>query len=214
MSQPALVFGVAAIWLLIGLVIWTVLGRRGHDGTSWFLIGTLLGPLGLLLAIDAIQHDESSGPVLDVPGGSGAGTIDVLVGADGSPEAHAAVAAATELLGPRLGRVTFVRVIPFDGGLDADRRAVAETTSDARRFAALEPGVEVLRGHPASVLAAEARLGGYSLVVLGTRGHGRHLYGSTARELASSCTVPVLITSGPPEEPAFGADRDDAKVRQ
>lgn len=197
MSQAGLVLAVLVVWLSIGVVLWLVLGRRGHDGTTWFLIGTLLGPLGVLLAVDAVQHDEPAAALLEVPGGGHAGNVDILVGADGSPAARAALRSAIDLFGPSLGRVTFVRVVPFDGGLDADREARRAAEAEAARSPQLEPGIEVRRGHPATVIAEVARQGEYDLVVVGTRAEGRHPFGSTARELATTSPVPVLLVSAP-----------------
>lgn len=43
----------AAAWLGIGLVLSLVLGRRGHDPFSWFVLGMMLGPLAIALAVDS-----------------------------------------------------------------------------------------------------------------------------------------------------------------
>ena len=57
MSSNAL-FAVMAAWLAIGLVLALVLGRRGHDPFSWFVLGTLLGPLAIAFAFYAWRHEE------------------------------------------------------------------------------------------------------------------------------------------------------------
>ncbi len=54
------VIGVA--WLAIGLVLSIVMGRRGHDTFSWLLLGTVLGPLAVVLAVEAGRHDERLQP--------------------------------------------------------------------------------------------------------------------------------------------------------
>lgn len=38
------------VWLLFGIAALVVANSRGLKGPSWFLLGLLLGPLGLLLA--------------------------------------------------------------------------------------------------------------------------------------------------------------------
>ena len=92
MSGPVLIIVIGAVWLTIGLVLSLVLGRRGHDGFTWLVIGTLLGPLALLLALDAVQNGEPAEPLVSTPTGIVPdGGIDVLVGADGSDEARAAL---------------------------------------------------------------------------------------------------------------------------
>ncbi len=194
MSGPVVVIVIGAVWLTIGLVLSLVLGRRGHDGFAWLVVGTLLGPLALLLAVDAVQNGEPSAPIISTPAGIAFdGGIDVLVGADGSDEARGALEEAVGLFGSRLGRVELVRVVPFDGVAAAERAATEAITAEADRYAYLHPGTEVVRGRPADVLAALAVDGGYDVLVVGTRGSGRHLFGSTARELASSSSVPVLL---------------------
>jgi nucleotide-binding universal stress UspA family protein len=132
------------------------MGRRGHDGFSWLLIGTLMGPVGILLALDA----------------------------------------ALRILGSSVGRVTLLTVVPFDGGIDADREALAAIREEAERHPELRPDLEVRRGHPAAVIAELAARDHYDLVVIGTRGAGRHLFGSAARELATASPVPVLLLTG------------------
>jgi nucleotide-binding universal stress UspA family protein len=194
-SQAGWVVTFLVVWLAIGFGIWLVLGRRGHDGVTWFLIGTLAGPVGILVAIDAAQHDESQEPVLQVAGRRRPGTVDVLVGADGSRAARAALESAIDLFGPSLGRVTLLRAVPFDGGVYADRHAEEAVEAEAARYPELEPGVEVRGGHPAAVLMSTARRDGYDVVVIGSRSAGPHPFGSTARELATSSPVPVLLVS-------------------
>lgn len=185
---------VVGVWLTIGLTLSLVLGRRGHDGFAWLVVGTLLGPLAVPLAFDAAQHEEPTTPIVSTaPGIPPERGVDLLVGADGSDEAHAALEEAVALFGERLGRVELVRVVPFDGGAAIEREASDAIGAEALRYADLRPGTQVLRGHPAEVLAARALTGGFDVLVVGTRGSGRHPFGSTARELATSCPIPVLL---------------------
>jgi nucleotide-binding universal stress UspA family protein len=195
MSQATVIIVIAAVWLTIGFVLWVTMGRRGHEGFTWLLIGTLIGPLGILLALDAVSRDEPAETVLISRGQGGTGAIDLLVGADGSPESRAALDAALRILGSAVGRVTLLSVVPFDGGIDADRDALAAIRKEADRYADLRPDVEVRRGHPAGVIAALAEQDDYDLVVVGTRGAGHHFFGSAARELATASRVPVLLTA-------------------
>jgi nucleotide-binding universal stress UspA family protein len=152
-------------------------------------------------------------------GRPGRGRVDVLVGLDGSAEATAALAAALELLGPRLGRLTLVTVLELDASVEHDRvqaRARAELElrgrlvqlmlstgqhgpDDARRV----PQLVLAAGHPAQVLSRLATEGGYDLLVVGSCGAGlsKVLLGSTATTLAAHAKVPVLVgggTSSPP----------------
>ena len=51
----------AAIWLLSGIVSAMVANNKGRSGCSWFLLGFLLGPLGLILSF-AVSKNQ---PVLE-----------------------------------------------------------------------------------------------------------------------------------------------------
>lgn len=187
---------VAAAWLGIGLVLSLVLGRRGHDPFSWFLLGLMLGPFAIALAVDSWRHEKppSARRAVAAAGADGGQTVDVLVGFDGSADSLAALSAAVDMLGTRLGRLTLATVIPYDGGLEAERDSRAALDRQARLMTGLTPSLEVVRGHPATALSAEAAAGGYELVAIGTRGAGRsHLFGSAASELARDCKVPVLL---------------------
>ena len=51
----------AAIWLLSGIVSAMVANNKGRSGCSWFLLGFLLGPLGLIMSL-AVSKNQ---PVLE-----------------------------------------------------------------------------------------------------------------------------------------------------
>jgi hypothetical protein len=53
MSATTALLALAVIWVGVGLLLALVMGRRGHDPFAWWLLGTLLGPLALPLAISA-----------------------------------------------------------------------------------------------------------------------------------------------------------------
>jgi nucleotide-binding universal stress UspA family protein len=185
----------AVAWLIIGLGLSVLMGRRGHDAFSWLLLGSLFGPLGLVLALDAWRHGERRHPELvSLRRTRGHGPVDVLVGFDGSPESKAALAASLELLGARLGRLTLTTVIPYDGGLDHERTAKAELERVAASLGC-RPRLEILRGRPSEVLLERAAVDGYDLLVIGTRGAGasRAILGSAAGDLARASKVPVLL---------------------
>jgi nucleotide-binding universal stress UspA family protein len=196
-----LVVAIAAAWVSIGLVLSIVMGRRGHNTAGWLVLGTLVGPLAVVLAIDSERNEARLEPA-PLPGGprapAGSGPVDLLVGFDGSPESAAALDAAMGLLGPRIGRLTVATVVPFGGVREQERRAGEEL----RRLEAGMPGrgveLEVLHGHPATALQDFAAAGGYELIVIGTRGTGitKAILGSAASELARGSDVPVLLVGG------------------
>lgn len=39
------------IWLLFGIVSAVIASNKGRNGCGWFLLGVLLGPFGLILAL-------------------------------------------------------------------------------------------------------------------------------------------------------------------
>ena len=192
---------VAVAWFAIGVVLSILMGRRGHSSFGWFVLGAMLGPLAIVLALDARRHGEGyqHGPVpVGEPGVVGSGPIDVLVGYDTSAESSAALDAVLDLLGERIGRLTVATVVPFGDIKEQERKA----TEGLRRLAARRPGrepeLEILHGHPSTALGECAAEGGYQLVAVGTRGAGisKSLLGSAASELARESRVPVLLVGG------------------
>ncbi len=187
---------IAITWVATGVVLAVVMGRRGHNGFGWLVTGSLLGPLGVVLAVDARRHAEQLEPlpVRDVaPITVGTGPVDVLVGADGSPESEAAMDSVLALLGDRLGRLTLARVVPY-GDIAAPER---QATEGLRRLTGRVPAadLEVLHGHPSAALRQCAVEGGYQLIVVGARGKGltKGILGSAATELSRDCEIPVLL---------------------
>ena len=53
MSATAALAVVMAAWLAIGVVTGRAMGRRGHDGFTWMILGATLGPLVVALALSA-----------------------------------------------------------------------------------------------------------------------------------------------------------------
>ena len=196
-----LVLAIAGAWVVIGLVLSIVMGRRGHDSAGWLVLGALLGPLAVVMAVDAERNEERLRPAR-LAGGprapAGSGPVDLLVGYDGSPESAAAVDAAVGLLGPRIGRLTVATVVPYDDVREEERRADQELRRLASRMVGRGVEMEVLHGRPSTALRDFARDGGYELLVIGTRGAGisKAILGSAASELARDSDVPVLLVGG------------------
>ncbi len=192
---------VAAAWLVIGLVLSIMMGRRGHNSFGWLVLGAVLGPLGVVLAIDARRHDERLKPsplAGRASATAGSGPVDVLIGYDGSPESTAAMDAAVELLGDRLGRLTVATVVPFGNAKEPERLATEELARLPGGVAGRTPDLEILHGHPATALRQGAVEGGYELIAVGTRGKGltKAMLGSAASELARDSKIPVLLVGG------------------
>jgi nucleotide-binding universal stress UspA family protein len=194
------VIAIAVGWVVIGLVLSIVMGRRGHDSFGWLVTGTLLGPLAIVLAIDARRRTEALDPAnlrRGPPAIPSSGPIDVLVGFDGSPESRAAIDAVPTLLGDRLGRLTVATVVPYGEVREQERLATKALRSLEGEAFGFECDLELLHGQPAAALTEYATEGGYALIAVGTRGAGisKAILGSAAARLAENSKVPVLLVT-------------------
>jgi hypothetical protein len=106
MSATVALLLVLVGWLAIGVGAGLVMGHRGHDPSGWLLLSVLLGPLVVPVALASGRQPALTGPRQLAAGRWGGGRVEVVVGIDGSPEAAAALDAAVDLLGCRLGRLT------------------------------------------------------------------------------------------------------------
>ncbi len=199
MGASAWLFVIASVWVAIGVVTAVVMARRGFSAWTWLVVGVVLGPLVVPIAITAARERR---PVLFrrlTEGVSGPGGTDVLGGIDGSDCAREAVRVALSIVGS-VGRCTLAAV------LDRDiTSSLAEREERRRMQGALEeasasligrrPDTVLLEGRPSDALARFAVEGGYELLVVGRRGEGASnvLPGSTAASLARGGDVPVLI---------------------
>jgi nucleotide-binding universal stress UspA family protein len=175
-----------------------------------------MGPMAMVFAWDTLRHEPNVAPQVVDPGIPRVGTLDVLVGVDGSPASAAAVRAAVRLFEHSLGRMTLATVIPRGepAGSPDERAARMALQRQGVRVRAHQPAVEVfsanglrpalvvLRGNPAHELAAAAADGGYDVLVVGSRGAGitKFVLGSVAKALAAGCSVPALVVGSAPED--------------
>ena len=207
MSGSLGVLSIGISWAVIGIVLSIVMGRLGHNSFGWLVLGGILGPLAVVLAVNARRKDERlEADAVQLGGVPGWGAVDVLVGFDGSSESVAAADSVVVLLGNRLGRLTAATVVAYGAG-DADETRAAE---GLRRFAARTPerrwGLEVLHGHPAQALGEYAATERYDVIAVGTRGAGitKAIVGSAASQLARHSTVPVLLAGANVGKPREG----------
>lgn len=159
-------------------------------------------------------------PVIVVPPGwepDERHTGPVLVGVDGSPESHGAVAFATDVADRWRVRVTAAGVVPRHGA-DADEDARRRVLAEARAgMSARHPDVRlheaVHHGAPGEELLREARRG-VALVVLGCRGRGSivgPLVGSTSQEVVRGAPCPVAVLSSEAAARWASPDRVEAE---
>jgi nucleotide-binding universal stress UspA family protein len=200
MSPTALLLIVFISFVAIGVAASIFMGRRGHNPFAWLLLGAFLGPL-VLPVIAVAVHEERMHQRREVVGGTSAGgAVDVLVGIDGSPEAEAALHAASELFGPMIGRLTLATVEDFDTAgsrtpREFERRAVGTLERVASSVEAQRPSAVILTGRPADALMRYAADEGYEVIAIGRRGSGANkaVMGSTASRLSAGADVPVLV---------------------
>jgi nucleotide-binding universal stress UspA family protein len=200
MSDGAIFLLILIGWLTIGIGTAVVLQRRGHGLFGWSLLGALFGPLVVGMAIQAARGERDSRPRRVASGTPGRGGIDVLVGVDGSSESRAALRAAVELFGERIGRLSVATVVDYDAAetgrpceeLEAARRHLDEA---AALVSPLRPETLVLAGVPAQALDEYAVEQGFDVIAIGHRGAGRaeRLLGSVATRMARDGSVPVLM---------------------
>jgi nucleotide-binding universal stress UspA family protein len=195
----------AVVWFAIGVTLAVTMGRRGHNGFGWFVLGSVLGPLAAVLALDARRHGEEleHGPLrVGAPGTAGPGPVDVLVGCDFSSESVAALDTVVDLLSTRIGRLTVATVLPYGSAKEQLRKATDGLCQLARRHPERVPELEILHGHPSTALGRFAAEGRYQLIAVGTRGAGisKAILGSAASELARDSKVPILVVGGRPTD--------------
>ncbi len=196
------VLTVVAVWAIVASALALIMARRGHDPFVWWLLGAVLGPLAVPLAI-AHRSRSASQPIADRDD-SGKVLVALRPGADASDVA-APLLALTAVSGPL--SVTLATVLDADapdalGGrerIDAAKQRLAEVADALAAQGLAHPPVPtcVLFGDPAVVLAEYAIDCGFSLVVLGTASprSRRLVHGSTRDRLARRGPVPVLLAA-------------------
>jgi nucleotide-binding universal stress UspA family protein len=196
--MPVLFATIAVTWATIGAVLGLAMGRRGHDPYTWVLLGMFFGPIALVLALYAERTLPRGGPEVLARPAQGPGPVDVLVGFDGSADSRAAADAAVDLLGPRIGRFTVVRVVPFGCTSELRHLAHAGLAEEGTRLQPRDVGLGIVEGKPHQALTDLAAAAGYEVIAIGTRGAGlsRELLGSTAVGLARHSKLPVLLVGG------------------
>lgn len=188
------VAGVAAAWVLTGVILAVLMRRRGHHLVAWLALGSVLGPFAVPLALERLR-DRPAPDASDLPG-----ECDLLVGVDGSAESEAALRDALAVLGDRVTSVTIATVLNHD---ERDTQAGDDVRSAARQMLdEILRGIEghhargeILYGRADEALITYARAAGVELIAVGARGQGasRRLFGSTAQRLVGNSPVPVLV---------------------
>ncbi|GIJ08142.1 universal stress protein [Micromonospora andamanensis] len=206
MSEWWYVALVAVLWLAIGLGTAAVfVTRGGHRNLLWYLVGALLGPLFVPIAV---ERGRARPQLVDVrhrpsePVGTG---LRVLVGVDGSTHSDRALRAIARTLTGSTSELVLVTVTSPDLS-DAESRREHER---ARRMVderagwlpegLPRPTTAILTGHPVDALLTVADDRDVDLLVVGRHGHGigDRLLGGVAEGLTQRSTRAVLLGSLP-----------------
>lgn len=202
-SATAALFLVLGIWVVIGVLTAFAMGRRGHRPLTWVALGVCFGPLVIPLAISSLREHQENTVETVLRGRAGAGSLDILVGVDGSDEAMTATRRAIELFGSSTRRFTLAAVLDYDtaqSSLEWDERSDALRNLERHAQAVADgcdvrPDTVLLTGRPADALQAHARNNDYDVLVIGRRGRGatKALLGSVAAQVSRDANMPVLL---------------------
>ncbi len=190
----------AALWALIGLIVAFVMRRRGHNLGLWMLLGVVLGPFSIPLAIERVRfHSEErkqSSPT-SMPPRTG---FDLLVGIDGSDESQAALSRALDLFGWQLSGITLATVLDYDlehpPEAEVERSEALDMLEKIAANLDFEPvDARLLYGRADVALIDHARAAGMELIVVGAKGRGatEALFGSVTSRLVGGSEVPVFV---------------------
>jgi nucleotide-binding universal stress UspA family protein len=202
MNATAMLVAVGLGWVSIGILAGFLMARQGHSWFAWSLLGALLGPLVVpIIVFELRRYRGVQGHILTA-GSPGAGTVDALVGIDGSPESLAALDEVVRLIGSRLGRLTLAAVMEHGhqktpAGIEEEKQARARLEAAARSVSPMSAETVLLQGQPADALSRHVEREGHNVMAIGSRGRGasKALLGSVASRLARHSSTPVLIVS-------------------
>ena len=143
---------------------------------------------------------------------------NILVAVDGSPDADAALAHASELARDQRARLTLVSAVPqvpatalLASGAAPPRSEVVKHYAELLRLAAaaLPEDISVttllVEGPPARALIERSKSGAFDLIVMGSHGHGRlhtSLLGCVSQKVMQASPIPVLLIRAPQEAEA------------
>jgi len=157
-------------WAAAAAVIWAVMSRRGHDGGLWALIGLVLGPLAVPLAVISARRAARRPPIA-VDGGHGADAARspstlVVVDPDDPQTWGAQAAAADNVAGPvELAVVVSRDTLDRDAREGTLRRARTALAAVAATTTGPTPRQVILEGRPDAAVARHARQHGITTVI-------------------------------------------------
>jgi hypothetical protein len=199
-----LVFGLCflAAWVGSGLATAYAMRRAGHEFGPLAVLGFVLGPLFVPLAVMFDREDRQRAVVRVLSEGTpGAGPVSVAVGFAGSASGVAAAEPVLEALGSRLGRVSLVFALDYESvGSDDWRDAKAPAAIELELAAALlnarcDPAMVLVGGRLREAILRYARTSGYDIVLLVDGGRSLSRRRRDTSTGGMSLVVPVDPTS-------------------
>lgn len=194
---------VLVTWVAIGLASVIFLGRRGRRSPAWYLIGVVLGPVLLPIALELGQRhgvllSRADSTSTEEP------TLTVLAAVDGSRESDDALLDAARVLAPKGAQFVLLTVLDPDVGstdpqAQVDARALLESRAATLPETYLPPAFEVTMGDAGQAILDRAAACGADIVVMGRRGRGfsERILGSVADYVVRRSSMPVLLGRAP-----------------
>ncbi|MGQ0802360.1 MAG: hypothetical protein ACT4PI_00630 [Actinomycetota bacterium] len=155
----------ALVWLTTGPVLAWRMGRQGFDPGSWLVLGLVVGPLAIPLALMDTLWWTPPPPLVVRRAQPGAGELDALVVVSPAEEWLARAQQAIDQLGAGLRRLAVVCVLPAAGPQRDQVEVAAALRRDAEILASPTIGLAVLFGRPDDAVRRFAAAEGYEVVV-------------------------------------------------
>lgn len=133
-------------WVCVGLVLTAVLMQSSRDRPAVWASGAGLGPLALVLGLEARRRRRSARPIVVSAGVDHGGGLDVVVVLHGGPELVTALNPTIEAVRSDIGRLTLARPVPDLWLIDDARTAVDAVARELEAAGRLVPvgGVELV----------------------------------------------------------------------
>jgi nucleotide-binding universal stress UspA family protein len=199
--------------LIFGALAAYLASRWRRDPFGWLLVGTVLGPLALILLVSAHVRDARlARPRLAGPSAAGLqpGKPTILIAVDGSAMSDQAVQYVIRHFGASLGEVGVIGVLAIERGegvameegsprrqmLEEEIERHLESACSALRDAGVRCRSIVRFGDPATEIVSEAKEADCDLIVMGRRGRGgvgKLLLGSVSEKVTKQAGCPVTV---------------------
>ncbi len=156
-SSPLAILAFFLGWIAIGVGVARPMVRRGHDRKIMTALGIGLGPLMIVVAVEAVtRREREARPLLLASGFDQGGDLDVLVLVPGDPDQIRSLVPTLTVVKSELGTLTLARAVPYEWVDDhSDNEVIVQASSAlvaAREFVPITgPALAVFPGTPRGV---------------------------------------------------------------